>query len=338
MPSLLRSVRRALAGAIFCYCLAAFALGAAWLIRPQATWWLALGNLFAPLLFAPLLLLLPLALLLRAWATAAVGLAAAVVGLALFGGQLLPPALAVPQGQSLRVMTFNHLFANARVDAIVAQIRAQDADIVALQELSNATAEALARDLRDEYPYQYLRPFDSPQGMGLISRLPFESSQEIWDGVRGQQVAVRVGGQLVTVMNIHLGAPHIQGRRVGGLPVVTGYDTGSTDRQVARLVGLVDQVGGPLVALGDFNTSDREPRYRELAARLHDAFRETSWGFGFTFPDHKRFGPLTVPLPLLRIDYVWSKNGVLPAAARVECNSTGADHCFLVADLRVAEP
>lgn len=337
MQSLLRSARRPIAAAIFCYSLGAFAAGAMWLVNPQATWWLALSNMFAPLLLAPLLLLLPLALLLRAWPTAVVTLAAAVVALALLGGQLLPPALAVPQGAPLRVMTFNHLFANTRVDAIVAEIRAQDADIVALQELSTTAAAALARDLGDEYPYQFVRPFDSPQGMGIISRLPFERSEEIWDGVRGQRVTVRVGGQMVTVMNIHLGAPHIQGRRLAGLPIVTGYDPSSTNRQVGRLVKMIDLIDGPLVAMGDFNTSDREARYHELAARMHDAFRATNWGFGFTFPDHKRFGPITVPLPLLRIDYVWSRSGVLPAAAHVECNSTGADHCFLVADLRVAE-
>ena len=106
-------------------------------------------------------------------------------------------------------------------------------------------------------------------------------------------------------------------------------------RAVDRLWREVDKIDGPLIVMGDFNTSDREPRYAQLAARMHDAFRETNWGFGFTFPDHKRFGPLTFPFPLIRIDYVWSKGGVLPAAAHVECNNTGADHCFLVADLRV---
>jgi hypothetical protein len=92
---------------------------------------------------------------------------------------------------------------------------------------------------------------------------------------------------------------------------------------------------GPLIVIGDFNTGDREPRYAQLAARMHDAFRETNRGFGFTFPDHKRMGPVTFTFPLVRIDYIWSKGGALPAAAHVECNNIGADHCFLIADLRL---
>jgi hypothetical protein len=31
-----------------------------------------------------------------------------------------------------------------------------------------------------------------------------------------------------------------------------------------------------LIVIGDFNTGDREPRYGQLAARMHDAFRETN--------------------------------------------------------------
>jgi endonuclease/exonuclease/phosphatase (EEP) superfamily protein YafD len=295
--------------------------------------------MFAPLLFAPLLVLIPCALLVRSWWLR--GSIAATLGLflALFGARFLPPAAAPIGGAPLRVMTFNHLFTNEHVDAVIAAIRTQRADVVGLQELSEPVAQAIQNELSDEYPYQELAP-GNQSGLGLISRYPFLTTGTS-ESVRGQRATIEVAGQRVTLLNIHLAAPAIKTRKIRklglGLPIITGYDAGAPTRQINRLVDEVDRIEGPLIVFGDFNTSDREPRYAELAARLHDAFRETNWGFGFTFPDHKRMGPVTVPFPLVRIDYVWSNGGVLPAAARVECNSTGADHCFLVADLRVSE-
>ena len=106
-------------------------------------------------------------------------------------------------------------------------------------------------------------------------------------------------------------------------------------RQIDRLLAGIEEIDGPLIVMGDFNTSDREPHYAKLAAVCTMPFVKPTGALGFTFPDHKRIGPLTFPFPLVRIDYVWSKGGALPAAAHVECNNTGADHCFLVADLRV---
>ena len=41
---------------------------------------------------------------------------------------------------------------------------------------------------------------------------------------------------------------------------------------------------GPLLVVGDFNTSDRQPLYRELGRELRDTYREVGWGLGYTFP------------------------------------------------------
>ena len=335
MQALRRTTRRLLIGATVIYCMGLLGLAMLWATAGQRTWWLELANAFALLLFAPLPLLLPAALLARSrWMGGAVTAALALF-VALFGARFMPPAAPAAAGAPLRVMTFNHLFTNEHVEEVIAAIRAQKADIVGLQELSEPVAQALRAELISEYPYQDLAP-GNQSGLGLISRYPFQTAGPS-SSVRGQRVTIELGGQSVTLLNVHLAAPYIKIHKIRqlGLPLITGYDAGSPTRQVGRLVKEVDQVAGPLILIGDFNTGDREPRYAELAARLHDAFRETNWGFGFTFPDHKRMGPLTFPFPLVRIDYVWSKGGALPASAHVECNNTGADHCFLVADLRL---
>jgi len=332
---LLRTARQLLIGTSLVYSVGVAILTVVWTISSYQRWWLTLTNIFALLFFMPLLLLIPAALVIRSWGLRAAAVIASAAFLALFGGRILPPAAPAPGGTPLRVMTFNHLFRNQRIGAIIGAIRSQNADVVALQELSQPVASAIARELRDTYPYQYLRPSDTNQGLGIISRYQFQSMSEVENDFLGLQVTMRIGRDSVTLIGLHLGSPVYKIRRVRGLPIITGYDTNLVSHQVGVLVQRIDKLQGPLIVMGDFNTSDREPRYQELATRMHDAFGETGWGFGFSFPDHKRFGPVTMPLPLIRIDYIWSKGGVLPTASYVECNNTGADHCFLVADLRL---
>ena len=56
---------------------------------------------------------------------------------------------------------------------------------------------------------------------------------------------------------------------------------------------------------------------------------------GFTFPNDRRIGPITIPVPLVRIDYIWTRGPVVPVATHVNCDDGGSDHCMVVADLRV---
>jgi len=323
-------------GAASSYCIGLLALGALWAFAVPRPWWLELTNVFALLLFAPLLLCIPAALIIRSrWIRGAVA-AALMLFLALFGARFLPRSAPPSSGTAIRVMTFNQLFTNERTGDIIREIRAQNADVVGLQEFSEQTAEGIKKELIGEYPYQFLEP-GNQNGLALISRYPF-LTQGADESGHGQRVTIQLAGQTVTIISLHLQAPSIQShksRRLFSLPIITGYDASAPNREIDRLLAGVQKIDGPLIIMGDFNTSDREPRYAKLAAILHDAFRETNWGLGFTFPDHKRFGPVNFPFPLIRIDYVWSKGGALPAAAHVECNNTGADHCFLVADLRV---
>lgn len=336
MQALRQATRRLLIGATVIYCIGLFALAALWASADPRPWWLAIANVFALLLFTPLLLCIPAALVIRSWWMRGAVAAALVLFLALFGTRFLPRSTPSSSGTAIRVMTFNQLFTNEHVADIIREIRAQDADVVGLQEFSEQTAEAIKKELIGEYPYQFLKP-GNQSGLGLISRYPF-LTQGVDESQHGQRVTIQLEGQTVTIISLHLAAPYIEShksRRLFALPIITDYDTSAPNREIDRLLAGIEKIDGPLIIMGDFNTSDREPRYAKLAAVLHDAFRESNWGLGFTFPDHKRFGPVTIPFPLIRIDYVWSKGGALPAAAHVECNNTGADHCFLVADLRV---
>jgi vancomycin resistance protein VanJ len=332
-----RTARRvAIAGATL-YCTGIIVLAALWSLAPNAHWSIAFSNVFAANFFIPLLLLVPAALLRRSrWLSVATALPL-VVFLALFGTRFVPRVgAAVAGGTPLRVATFNLLYVNANLDGQLEAIRAEHADVVALQELVPAAAEAMQRNLKAIYPYQSLFPSNGVGGLGLLSRYVLAPIEGV-EGAQGQWAIARVGEHKITIANVHLhfsGISRIRSQRFGWLSYFRMYDTGGRLSQANALGQAARTVGGGLIVMGDFNTGDREPGHAVLAADLRDAFAETGTGFGFTFPNHKRMGPITIPIPLVRIDYIWTRSSVVPVAAHVSC-AGGSDHCMVVADLRI---
>lgn len=327
--------RRLLVASALAYAGSILAFTALWHYGPSRFWWLEVSNIFAPHLFLPLGLLVPVALVVRSWwlrGAAALVLAAFVLS---FGGLFVPRAAPIAQASTLRVMTFNQLVANDRMDAIIDVIRANDADVVALQELSPAVAAAVQQQLATRYPYQVLAPAPTPSGLGLLSRYRLEPLPSSWEA-RYQKVRVHVGNQALTLLNVHPPVPLVRSgeRRVTGLKrLMRSYDAARRDWELHVLLDDIDHTAGPLLVVGDFNLSDREPLYHAFDAQLHDAYREANIGFGFTFPNRKSFKGIAVPFPLIRIDYVWSAGGVTPMTAAVQCEDLGSDHCALVADV-----
>ncbi|HEX5689129.1 MAG TPA: endonuclease/exonuclease/phosphatase family protein, partial [Roseiflexaceae bacterium] len=227
------------------------------------------------------------------------------------------------------------LYTNTHTADLVAAIRAQQADIVTIQELTPRLAEASRQQLIAQYPYQVLLPGDTDWGLGVLSRYPLHLAERDQE-YSAQRMMVDLGDQQLTLINVHPHAPEVETRRLRQfrpIKVVLNYDTTMRGRELPQLLETIDAIDGPLVVAGDFNTSDREPPYAELRKRMHDAFGEAGWGFGFTFPNDHQLARLRVPFPLVRIDYIWSKGGVLPATARVLCDFGGSDHCAVVADL-----
>ncbi len=147
-------------------------LGLAWITQAYV---LALGTYFALLalgelnsgwpaflremtlyLFLPLPALLVAGLIFgarRAVVTALIPVA--LFGL-LYGPQLIPHAIAEASGARIRVMTFN-AGANeggGQVEPLLRLIRAERAQVVALQEIPAPTDASLREALQTEYPYQ----------------------------------------------------------------------------------------------------------------------------------------------------------------------------------------
>lgn len=299
---------------------------------------LALVNSFVPFLFAPLVLTLPLALLARSRVAFIAGLALLGLFVIAYGTFFLPrlqPAVASADG-SLKVMTFNLQYDHPQPEQVIAVIESENADVVAVQELTDSTAELLRQRLSALYPHLMLDPEMSTTG--LLSRYPFLDSQ--WfrmakGGYPAPHVAVEVNGRPIHVLAVHPPPPRPSWLVRRQVP--SGIWEDERDRQIAGVAQRVAALEGTVVVLGDLNATDQSRSYVQMAALLKDAYREAGWGFGFTFPHGARIGQLPLPGPLVRIDYVFHSDDLYAEDARVRCEG-GSNHCYLVVKLGLVSP
>jgi vancomycin resistance protein VanJ len=235
------------------------------------------------------------------------------------------------------LMTFNVGNGLAQPSRLVRLLHQLELDIIGLQELAPAQAEAIARELSARYPYQVLNPHGFA-GKGLLSRYPVLAAEQLplYPGRPDLRVVVDVDGIRLTVLVAHPPPPRLQ--RSG-----LRFDP-ATLRQLDALARLaVDHA--PTVLLGDLNLTRRNPAYaRFAAAGLADAFAVAGTGRGWTLPrrvgqaasfDH---GLHALPLrPVARVDYIWYTSALQAEAAWVGPDG-GSDHLPVLARLVLARP
>jgi len=266
--------------------------------------------------------------------TAAAGLALAIVLFVADFSEMFQPRPSAANSTTLRVMTANLSWTNTDPDAFAAAVAREHPDLLAVQELTWAMAGPLAELLRVSYPYQDLAPDASYTGIGLFSRIPLRIviAAHIGpapDACICQSVALSVNGRTIQVLNAHPPAPRVRFTRLGLIPIPISFSTQIGDAARRQLLEWLDARSTPVVLLGDLNTADSQPYYRDLRARLADAHWEAGWGFGWTFPSE----PVgSTPIPLVRIDYVLH-SAELRAVGEWTGYLEASDHRYVVADL-----
>jgi vancomycin resistance protein VanJ len=302
--------------------LAVAALSVIGLVVPQRHGPIALLAVVAPYAYGLVLLVLtPLAVLRRdAVLAAALGLAAAI-------GVLAYPSAApasIHDGErELTVLTWN-LHGESAVEVGLGQVleRARP-DVVVLQE-AGADAE---RMLAGSMTVIRLADAATPPGMLLASRFPVRDSGGLdrpagtWDRPRAFWLETEAPGGPLTVMGVHLSFP----MPFDSLPCP--YCPDRRDRQVealGRTAAELARPGGRIVLAGDFNLSEREVAYRDIAASLTDAARGMTW---------RPLATTWLP-PMLRLDYVFIGSGLAGLGGETACDLSGSDHCPVWVRLR----
>jgi vancomycin resistance protein VanJ len=297
-------------------------------------WWAFALNAMLVYAFLPALAVLGVALLTRRRDMWAVFAASLIIWLLMWGRLFLPrlPA-AQAGGPTFTVMSHNILGYNFNTQATVRVIRESNADVIALQELNPENAEAIERELGDEYPYRWLDPQPSVVGGGLISRLPFERldagplDQIAWVSIP-MAVRLDVQGRAVTLVRFHAfaGPGSVHARQW----------------QAQLLAEYARSHSGPLVFVGDLNATDQNVAYDLIARTMRDAWREAGWGLGNTFPGEPTaevggsrplVAGIPVPMWLVRIDFVFHSADLKTLEARLGPYDGASDHRPVIATL-----
>jgi len=296
-------------------------------------WWMFVINSVAPYLFLPVPFVLIVALLTRRWSLAVASMVPAAIFVMLFGQLFVPVsargAVVEPTVPTLTIMTFNLHALNDGVDGIVAAISSSGADVVALQELEANVAARLLERLSDLYPYNDLIPNSGWNGLGVLSKVPLRPEQQRMGGTNRrnpQVVTLQLPWGDTTLVNVHnLSIP----RTLPDWPSEITATVAHRERVARAIHDFSRQRSLPLIAVGDFNTTERSTAYETVVLTLKDSWREAGYGFGNTFPG----GPLSptplgvsVPPWLLRIDYVFHSDEIVTTEAVIGPWDGGSDH------------
>lgn len=327
--------RRLLNAVAVDYALFLIGLSIIHLIWPQRAGVLAVTQIFAPYLFAPLLVLAPLA-----WRRAPRLLPVAILICAGLFVLRFPPHLnaaalsPAPVAGQFTAMTWN-VAVGGQQDAVRAVLLRRPADIIALQETHT---EWIAQDaaITARYPHrQALPPWDASgiSGMMLLSRYPIleqgvlDQPADLWPQPDVMWARLDLGGGAT----LRVVTAHPRPARLSRAPCLSRvcYDPSRRDAQLANIRAFVGRAlarGERLLLLGDFNVTDREPAYHDLAAGLQDAYMAVGTGAANTWApgDVMRHG-----LALLRIDYLFTSPTIRPLRLAVDCTPRGSDHCIL---------
>lgn len=302
-------------------------------LQPRRTGLLGLSEVFAPYLFLPLLALIPFL-----FVRGAVVLRVLLVLCAVVYGLRFPPRLisaaprAAPGALHLSVMSWNVLL-GGQYNEIKKVLSTKPAAIVGLVE---ADWDRLSADpeIAALYPYKWgVEAAGRVTGQVLLTSYPIieqgivDMPPDVWNGIPRviwARLDVGLGRNIVVVV-----AHPPPGRTCSRYTFPHGcYDTSTRDKQLATINAFVQpylQAGDPLLLIGDFNVTEREPAYIDISKGLLDAHRTIGTGIGATWAP----GHISSQLfPLLRIDYQFSSPNVTPLSIAVDCSNHGSDHCI----------
>jgi endonuclease/exonuclease/phosphatase (EEP) superfamily protein YafD len=221
-------------------------------------------------------------------------------------------------GPRFRLITANLYNDRADAEAFARLVESVEPDVVAVQELGLAQAEALASVL----PFGRLDPARDHSGMGIALRKPDPTIELPLPHFSGGIARLTLpDSRTVEIVNVHILAPHVS-------PPWRTLRT--RHRQVGALREyLRGAAPGARALVGDLNATPVWPAYRRLVAGFTDAAVEAARGNGGRpaltwglWPGGRR---------LLRLDHVFV-TGLVALGARV-AELPGSDHDALIVDL-----
>jgi endonuclease/exonuclease/phosphatase (EEP) superfamily protein YafD len=220
-------------------------------------------------------------------------------------------------GPRFTIVTANVEYSNADRRRFLDWLGSHPADLVVVQEVTEAWARDL--DRLPAYPYRLLLAREDPYGMGVLSRWPLGSVEPedfAGDGLPSIAGHLQLSGRPLRFVALHTHWPLTPGL------------ARMRDHSLTAAARFLAPGEGPAVVLGDLNATPFSPAYADFlqGSGMRDAVNGSAWQPTWM----AGFWPLA-----LRIDHVFVSPGLCVDNTAVG-PGIGSDHRPLVARLRFA--
>jgi len=278
-------------------------------------WWLDLFSHFRvqyALFFAFLALC---CVVTKRWKAALAALAICLINVAVFAPLFIPHRdNPVSSGPAYRAMMMNVNVWAGNPEQVAKRIEEESPDILLLEEINDRWIEKLDV-VTAQYPYRIVQTRGDPFGIALYSRYPCNKSEVVYLGearLPSVYAEIQLGETTVTVVGTHPMCP------------ANGKASALRNDQLAKIAGFLRKFDGPVLLLGDLNTTPWSCHFHKL---LRDAqLKDSSRGRGIqpTWPCQR--WPLLIP-----IDHCLYRGGIAILSKRIG-EKTGSDHYPVIVD------
>ena len=220
--------------------------------------------------------------------------------------------------KAFRILHANVLSSNEQTAPLLDLIAREQPDLLALHEINARWIDALA-GLADDYPYREGEQREDDFGILILSRTPLrEAAVPYFGSSRVPSVTFQIHVHDITV---HFVATHT-------MPPMSVAALSARDEQLTRMADFTRTQSGPLIIVGDLNTTMWSPSHRSLCDDL--SLTNTRRGFGI-LPSWPARLPSLMRIP---IDHCLISDGITVLDCRLGPN-IGSDHLPLIIDLAV---
>ncbi len=232
----------------------------------------------------------------------------------------LPTTSVTAAPTDLKVLTYNILYSNPDTAAIQAVIETHQADIVGLQEVTNAQWAQLSTALQGDYPYQYYGLAHDYGAPALLSRYPIQATTFLTSDIdRATLVAdLEIAGTPLTVVVAHLQAYGWAWIPRTRFSYYANLKTTQQNQQAQAIADYIAQLPHAAIVLCDCNTREVSSSYQLLDATLTNGARTRR---AIAAPSGTR-----KDRDLNHIDYVWSSPDLTSSGVFVGTADGGSDH------------
>ena len=232
-------------------------------------------------------------------------------------GQALATARDRDRHRDIKIVTFNMAWARRPVDNVARFLLHEDADILLLQEVTEAHAFALVSLLKTRYPHSYSCAVFQGCTQAIFAKRPWQSVQHVYRATGNpEMISARFEDAELGTFQVH------------SLHLAWPFTPETQARHIDRLIALRRTITEPAIFAGDFNMTPWSYQFQRLLAstglRRHATFLR-SWPTD---------GQFHLPVPLFLIDHVVTTPDLRTISIEAGPN-LGSDHLPIVARLRL---